>query len=1004
MAIAIKDSKIQEVKDSDWEYSLDSTSALHGSHTAVVPMSSNAQSARLFYAARFVNQAMPLHNRETPLVQSLDPGSADGKSYEQQYGQRMGARYFDDDEGEVVDLTPDEVVVKLKDGTKKSIDLYNNFQFNRKTYIHNTPRVQIGDKLKKGQIVASSNYTDNDGTLSMGANARVAMVPYKGFSMDDAIVISEDFAKRMTSEHNYQHEQQKDDDTKFGKDHYTSLFPTKFTKEQMDNLDDNGMAKPGTILHKGDPIMLATRPKPVYSNAAHLGKLGKVFRSIRGDAAEVWDHDYPGTVTDIVDGKKTRKVFVSALAPMEVGDKMVIRNGQKCYHPDTEVLTENGWKRIGAITMDDKVASLFDRNAEKTAKDFGVARAEAVPQDFVARFVSPVAITAHEFDGELYCLETTSVAYAVTGNHRVWCRCPNGKRFRATDASAMHGCCRVFMDTAPYDLESRTAPELFEIPYVDFEKAGRPSELACNTATFNTRAFVKFLAFYLREGNYRPGVDYSIILTQKERPFCRDIEALLDELNMPWQRYGNQYRISPNKSLSLYLRQFGHAADKFIPEWVFGLPKEYLQDFIDWAWQGDGGKQTGNMFYSSSFKLIEGIQRILIMLGYRTRWTKRAKRPHQNHDAYVLTRFKSASYTLSDVGNAFRGRDKQQGYYRMPYTGLVHCCQVPGCGVILTRYHGKIMWNGNSIVSKILPGHEMLQGKDGKPFDVLLNPLALPSRVNTSTLYELAYGKIAEKAGKPIAVPNYTKPGESRLDHALNALKKAGLEPTEEVFDPTLNRKLEHPVTTGTAYVYKLHHVVASKKSARGNSAYSQDEQPLKGGSDSAQAKRLGGLETTAMMAKGGYAVLRDGATIRGQKNDDYWRAVRQGYRPAEPGVPFVFGKFKALLNGAGMNPKDLGKGRLRLSPLTDKDLDSRDPLEVANGKMVKPDTLESEEGGLFDKRLVALNKWGKITLPTALPNPAMEGQIALLLGIKVADLRKVLAGEVDLEDVQKRK
>lgn len=638
MPQAIKDNQIVDIKENDWDYSLDSTSRIHGSHTSLVPLSSNAQSQRLFYAARFLNQAMPLQTRETPLVQSLDPDSKDGLSFEEQCGRRAGARFFDDDDGEVIAVSSDAVTVKLPDGSKKDIDLYNNFQFNRKTFIHNKPLVKVGDKLKKGQIVASSNYTDDNGTLAMGRNARIAMVPYKGYSMDDAIVVSEDFAKKMISEHNYEHNQAKDLDTKFGRDHYVSLFPKKFTKEQLANLDANGMALPGTVLHKGDPIMLATRPKPVYSNASHLGKLGRVFKSIRSDAAEVWNHDYPGTVTDVVDGKKARKVYVSAMAPLEVGDKLTIRNGQK------------------------------------------------------------------------------------------------------------------------------------------------------------------------------------------------------------------------------------------------------------------------------------------------------------------------------------------------------------------------------SIVSKILSSNEMLRSLDGKPYDVLLNPLALPSRVNTSTLYEMLYGKIAQKNGAPVKVPAYMEKGKSRLDHVLKELEKAGLPYKEEVFDPAANRKLEKPISTGVAYVYKLHHVVASKRSARGNGSYDQNEQPLRGSSDSAQAKRLGGLETTALMAKGAYATIRDGATVRGQKNDDWWRAVRQGYRPSAPGVPFVFDKFRALLNGAGMNPKDLGKGKLRLSPLTDADLESRNPIEIANGKMVKQDTLEAIAGGLFDPRMVAGNRWGKVTLPTALPNPAMEGQIALLLGIKVADLRKVIAGEAELSEVRKRK
>lgn len=637
MSNAIKDNKIQEVKDSEIDFELPSFSRLNGSHTNVVPMYSNTQTARMFYGSRFANQAMPIEYREAPLVQALDPESEDGKSFEEEYGERMGARYWRSDKpGEVVSVKPDEIRVKTADGKVEKVDLYNNFQFNRKTYLHNKPLVAKGDKINPGQLLASSNFTDDNGTMSMGRNARMALVAYKGYSMDDAVVVSESFAKKMTSQHNYEHEVAKDDGTKFGKVHFSSVFPRKFTKEQLEMVDDEGMVKPGTVLHYGDPIILATRPKPIYSNAEHLGKLGKAFRSIRSDASEIWEHDYPGTVVDVVDGKSGRRAFVTAKAPLQVGDKLI----------------------------------------------------------------------------------------------------------------------------------------------------------------------------------------------------------------------------------------------------------------------------------------------------------------------------------TSRVGN-------------------------------------------KGIVSKIIPDHQILRSMDGKPFDVLLNPLSLPSRVNTATLFELALGKIAAKTGQPYKVPAFTDKGVSRLDMVKGELKKHGVDNTEEVYDPVLGRKLAQPVTTGFGYTYKLHHVVESKESSRGQGSYDQNMQPLKGGSDAAQAKRMGGLETTALMAKGGYNVIREGSTIKGTSNDDYWRLIREGYRPAEPGVPFVFTKYLALLNGAGMNARDLGKGTLRLEPMTDRTLEGRKPMEVKNNKTVKSDTLEPEEGGLFDPTMVALDRWGKITLPSKMPNPAMEGSICTVLGIREKDLRRVLAGEMTLKEAQ---
>ncbi|MDB6120855.1 MAG: rpoB [Verrucomicrobiaceae bacterium] len=123
--------------------------------------------------------------------------------------------------------------------------------------IHNTAVVKPGDTVKAGQLLAHSNYTDKDGTLAMGLNARIALIPFKGWSMDDAQVISDSFARRLLSEATSTYAQDFDDDIKGGKHHFQSLFPDRFIKEQLANLDEHGVAKPGTVLQPGDPFILA---------------------------------------------------------------------------------------------------------------------------------------------------------------------------------------------------------------------------------------------------------------------------------------------------------------------------------------------------------------------------------------------------------------------------------------------------------------------------------------------------------------------------------------------------------------------------------------------------------------------------------------------------------------------------------------------------------------------------------------------------------------------------
>jgi hypothetical protein len=306
------------------------------------------------------------------------------------------------------------------------------------------------------------------------------------------------------------------------------------------------------------------------------------------------------------------------------------------------------------------------------------------------------------------------------------------------------------------------------------------------------------------------------------------------------------------------------------------------------------------------------------------------------------------------------------------------------------------------VISKILSDEQVPRTVDGEPLEVLLNPLGLPSRANSQAIYEMLLGKIAKKRGEPIAVPAFTKPGEAWHELVQRMLDEEGIPDKEEVFDPTEQRKLENPITVGYAPVLKLQHMASKKISARGQGSYDQDGAPLKGGSDSAQSKRLSNLEISALMSSGAYANLREASTVRGTRNDEFWKAIRSGHPPPTPGSPFVWDKFQALLQGSGYLARDLGQGKMRLGPFTDARLQELRPMTLKSGDSVDPHTLEPVAGGLFDPVLVGGGRWGQIELQEPVPNPAFEKQIAQLLGIRQADVRRVVAGEAELDEVRK--
>jgi DNA-directed RNA polymerase subunit beta len=287
-----------------------------GSNT--VPMKSGVKGMRLLMGSKFMAQALPLVKREAPLVRTSD-GKGSENSVEKKLGTHMGAVRAEQD-GQVVSVSKDSIKVKYADGEVRNHDLYDNHPFMRKTYLRNRASVKKGDKVSEGQLLAGSNFTDDKGNMALGSNLRVSYMNYDGKVFEDAIVISASAAKNLTSEHMYMESFEKDKDTQMGLKKYLATYPSKFKPDQLKALDDDGVAKVGTVLKYGDPMVLA------YNEQQGSATLG---RKLRSDATQTWKHKFPGVVTDTAKTKKGWNVGVRANVPMMVGDKLSNRFGGK---------------------------------------------------------------------------------------------------------------------------------------------------------------------------------------------------------------------------------------------------------------------------------------------------------------------------------------------------------------------------------------------------------------------------------------------------------------------------------------------------------------------------------------------------------------------------------------------------------------------------------------------------------------------------------------------------
>ena len=336
---AIKGDKIQYVSRDEVDYELPNANSLMSRATAMIPFPQSIKGQRLLMGARFTQQAMPLQEPEAPLVQTAGP---EGSSLHKEMGKSVGAAYAPI-AGVVVGVTPDEIKIRTQTGEIKSVDLYNNYPSARKTTVHNTPLVQKGQPVAEGELLAKSNFTDDTGTAAIGRNLRVAYMAAEGDTIEDAFVISESAAKKLTSEAMYKSDLDLSDVDTTDKKDYQSIYSDKFNPEQYAKIADDGVVRVGTEVQPGDPLILGFGKK----EGKHVGALMTSPRSQTTDRAQVWEHHAPGVVTDVTRTRKGIKVTVKSYDAMKAGDKLSGRFGNKgvtaTIRPDEQMpMTEDG--------------------------------------------------------------------------------------------------------------------------------------------------------------------------------------------------------------------------------------------------------------------------------------------------------------------------------------------------------------------------------------------------------------------------------------------------------------------------------------------------------------------------------------------------------------------------------------------------------------------------------------------------------------------------------------
>lgn len=336
------------------DYQIPSSHGIFTMSTQVLPAIHHNQGNRAGMASRHINQAISLKHREAPLVQVKSPMGSGDLTAEKYFGSSHFISMIAPFDGHVAKITNSHVLFKGDDGKEKTLPLLTNFDLQNKSYLHHEIEgLKVGDKFKKGQTIADSNFT-RDGVLALGTNLRTAYMPWKGLNFEDGIVVSESAAKKLTSNHLFQDHVDKDNDvTIVDKRKFVSMYPTKYTKEQLDKIDDNGLAKEGATLTPGDPYALILQKNTGTNEDLMLNRLHKSLVQPYKDMSKTWEQLVPGSITKSISNTKNIKVHARYEAPGVVGDKLALRHGNKgvitAIIPDEEMPHTKDGKHVETI-------------------------------------------------------------------------------------------------------------------------------------------------------------------------------------------------------------------------------------------------------------------------------------------------------------------------------------------------------------------------------------------------------------------------------------------------------------------------------------------------------------------------------------------------------------------------------------------------------------------------------------------------------------------------------
>ena len=304
---------------------------------SLIPFLEHDDANRALMGCNMQRQAVPLLFPEPPHV---------GTGMERKCAYDSGVLIKAKHDGEVVFVSSEYIKIRPDNSADGNEDVYALLKYqrtNNDTCNHQRPTVEVGQKVKKGDVLADGPATFN-GELALGRNILVGFVPWNGYNYEDAILISQRVVREdMYTSIHIKEFQVEIRETKLGPEKITRDIPNTAEKA-LDNLDAEGIIRVGAKVRSGDILVGKVTPKSETETTPEFKLLNSIFgekaKEVRDSSLRV-PHGIEGVVIDVQRKKRLEgddlspgvdeivKVLIANKRKLREGDKMAGRHGNK---------------------------------------------------------------------------------------------------------------------------------------------------------------------------------------------------------------------------------------------------------------------------------------------------------------------------------------------------------------------------------------------------------------------------------------------------------------------------------------------------------------------------------------------------------------------------------------------------------------------------------------------------------------------------------------------------